>query len=48
VNDPLLLIPAMAQVTRHLGLAVTCSVIYEHPRKILENARAIMKPWRRK
>jgi len=31
VNDPLLLLPAMAQVTRHLGLAVTCSVIYEHP-----------------
>jgi long-chain alkane monooxygenase len=31
VNDPLLVIPAMAQVTKHLGLAVTCSVIYEHP-----------------
>ena len=31
VNDPLLLIPAMAYVTRHLGFGVTCAVSYEHP-----------------
>ncbi len=31
VNDPLFLIPIMAQATRHLGFAATCSVIYEHP-----------------
>jgi FMN-dependent oxidoreductase (nitrilotriacetate monooxygenase family) len=31
VNDPLLLIPAMAYVTRNLGFGVTCSVSYEHP-----------------
>jgi hypothetical protein len=26
VNDPLLLVPAMAQVTRHLGFGVTCTL----------------------
>ena len=31
VNDPLLLVPAMALVTRHLGFGVTASVSYEHP-----------------
>jgi FMN-dependent oxidoreductase (nitrilotriacetate monooxygenase family) len=31
VNDPLLLVPAMAYVTRHLGFGVTCAVSYEHP-----------------
>lgn len=31
VNDPLLLIPAMAHVTRDLGFGVTCAVSYEHP-----------------
>jgi FMN-dependent oxidoreductase (nitrilotriacetate monooxygenase family) len=31
VNDPLLLVPAMAYVTRHLGFGVTCTVSYEHP-----------------
>jgi FMN-dependent oxidoreductase (nitrilotriacetate monooxygenase family) len=31
VNDPLLLIPAMATVTRNLGFGVTCAVSYEHP-----------------
>jgi FMN-dependent oxidoreductase (nitrilotriacetate monooxygenase family) len=31
VNDPLLLVPLMAQVTRHLGFGVTCAVSYEHP-----------------
>jgi FMN-dependent oxidoreductase (nitrilotriacetate monooxygenase family) len=31
VNDPLLLIPAMAYATRDLGFGVTCAVSYEHP-----------------
>jgi FMN-dependent oxidoreductase (nitrilotriacetate monooxygenase family) len=31
VGDPLLLIPAMAAVTRNLGFGVTCAVAYEHP-----------------
>ena len=31
VNDPLLLIPAMALVTQHLGFGVTCTLSYEHP-----------------
>ena len=31
VNDPLLLVPAMAMVTKHLGFGVTCTLSYEHP-----------------
>jgi alkanesulfonate monooxygenase len=31
VNDPLLLIPAMATVTEHLGFGVTANLTYEHP-----------------
>jgi FMN-dependent oxidoreductase (nitrilotriacetate monooxygenase family) len=31
VNDPVLLIPAMAHATRHLGFAFTSSVLQEHP-----------------
>jgi len=31
VNDPLPLVPVMAQVTRNLGFGVTCSLTYEHP-----------------
>jgi alkanesulfonate monooxygenase SsuD/methylene tetrahydromethanopterin reductase-like flavin-dependent oxidoreductase (luciferase family) len=31
VNHPLLVIPAMAYVTRDLGFGVTCGVTYEHP-----------------
>ena len=31
VNDPLLVIPAMACVTQNLGFGVTCAVSYEHP-----------------
>lgn len=31
VNDPMLLIPAMATVTRHLGFGVTANLIYEAP-----------------
>lgn len=31
VNDPLLLVPAMACVTRHLGFGVTCALSYEPP-----------------
>jgi long-chain alkane monooxygenase len=30
-NDPLLIVPAMAAVTRHLGFGVTFSLTYEHP-----------------
>ncbi len=31
VNDPLMVIPAMAYATRHLGFGVTCALSYEHP-----------------
>ena len=31
VNDPLLVVPAMAAATRHLGFGVTFSLTYEHP-----------------
>jgi alkanesulfonate monooxygenase len=31
VNDPLLVIPAMAMVTEHLGFGVTCNLSYELP-----------------
>ncbi|MFC7442096.1 LLM class flavin-dependent oxidoreductase [Laceyella putida] len=31
VNDPILLISAMAKATKHLGFGVTCSTTYEHP-----------------
>ncbi|KAF1061246.1 LLM class flavin-dependent oxidoreductase [Variovorax sp.] len=31
VNDPLLLVSAMAAATRHLGFGVTVSTTYEHP-----------------
>jgi long-chain alkane monooxygenase len=31
VNDPLLVIPAMAAVTEHLGFGVTCNLTYEAP-----------------
>jgi len=31
VNDPLLLVPAMAHVTKNLGFGVTCTLSYEHP-----------------
>jgi FMN-dependent oxidoreductase (nitrilotriacetate monooxygenase family) len=31
LNDPLALVPLMAQVTRHLGFGVTCALTYEHP-----------------
>jgi mannose-6-phosphate isomerase-like protein (cupin superfamily) len=31
VNDPLLLVSAMAHVTEHLGFGVTCALTYEHP-----------------
>ncbi|WP_263143841.1 LLM class flavin-dependent oxidoreductase [Pseudomonas sp. RIT-PI-AD] len=30
-NDPLLVVPAMAGVTRHLGFGITFSLTYEHP-----------------
>jgi len=31
VNDPVMVIPAMATVTNHLGFGVTCALSYEHP-----------------
>jgi long-chain alkane monooxygenase len=31
VNDPALIIPAMAAVTSHLGFGVTCNLTYEQP-----------------
>ncbi|MGE0224702.1 MAG: LLM class flavin-dependent oxidoreductase [Acetobacteraceae bacterium] len=31
VNDPLMVIPAMAYATQHLGFGVTCALSYEHP-----------------
>jgi len=31
VNDPLLVVPAMAAVTQHLGFGVTCNLTYEPP-----------------
>ena len=31
VNDPLLVVPAMAAVTEHLGFGVTCNLTYELP-----------------
>ena len=31
VNDPLMLVPAMAMVTGHLGFGVTCTLSYEPP-----------------
>jgi FMN-dependent oxidoreductase (nitrilotriacetate monooxygenase family) len=31
VNDPLMVIPAMAVVTKDLGFGVTCALSYEHP-----------------
>jgi FMN-dependent oxidoreductase (nitrilotriacetate monooxygenase family) len=31
VNDPCLIIPAMAAATRHLGFGVTCNLTYEPP-----------------
>lgn len=31
VNDPLALVPLMAQATEHLGFGVTCALTYEHP-----------------
>jgi FMN-dependent oxidoreductase (nitrilotriacetate monooxygenase family) len=31
LNEPMLVVPAMATVTKHLGFGVTCSLTYEHP-----------------
>jgi len=31
VNDPLSVVPLMAQATRHLGFGVTCNLTYEQP-----------------
>jgi long-chain alkane monooxygenase len=31
VNDPMMVVPVMAQVTKYLGFGITSSVSYEHP-----------------
>jgi FMN-dependent oxidoreductase (nitrilotriacetate monooxygenase family) len=31
LNEPQLVVPAMAYVTKHLGFGITCSLSYEHP-----------------
>lgn len=31
LNDPLALVPVMAQATTHMGFGVTCALTYEHP-----------------
>jgi FMN-dependent oxidoreductase (nitrilotriacetate monooxygenase family) len=31
VNDPMMLVPAMAAVTKHLGFGVTCNLTYDPP-----------------
>ena len=31
VNDPMMLVSAMANATRHLGFGITCSTTFEHP-----------------
>ena len=31
VNDPMMIVSAMAGVTEHLGFGVTCALTYEHP-----------------
>ena len=31
VNDPMLIVPAMAAATKHLGFGITFSLTYEHP-----------------
>ena len=31
VNEPMLLVPAMALVTEHLGFGITASISFEHP-----------------
>jgi FMN-dependent oxidoreductase (nitrilotriacetate monooxygenase family) len=31
LNEPMLVVPAMAMVTKNLGFGVTCSLTYEHP-----------------
>lgn len=31
VNDPILLVSAMAHATEHLGFGITCSTTFEHP-----------------
>ncbi|MFD1706566.1 LLM class flavin-dependent oxidoreductase [Siminovitchia sediminis] len=31
MNDPMMLVSAMAHATEHLGFGITCSTTYEHP-----------------
>lgn len=41
VNDPMMLVPAMASVTEHLGFAVTSSVLSEHPYNFARRASTL-------
>jgi long-chain alkane monooxygenase len=41
VNDPLLLVSAMAHVTEHLGFGVTCALTYEHPYSFARRASTL-------
>ena len=41
VNDPLLIVSAMAQVTEHLGFGVTCALTYEHPYSFARRASTL-------
>jgi FMN-dependent oxidoreductase (nitrilotriacetate monooxygenase family) len=41
VNDPLLIVSAMAHVTEHLGFGVTCTLTYEHPYSFARRASTL-------
>ncbi|MBV8815846.1 MAG: LLM class flavin-dependent oxidoreductase [Verrucomicrobia bacterium] len=41
VNDPMMLVPAMAGVTEHLGFGVTCALTYEHPYSFARRASTL-------
>jgi long-chain alkane monooxygenase len=41
VNDPLLIVSAMAHVTEHLGFGVTCALTYEHPYSFARRASTL-------
>ncbi|WP_324745535.1 LLM class oxidoreductase [Pseudomonas veronii] len=39
VSDPVLIVPAMAAATEHLGFAITFSLTYEHPTRLPGSCR---------
>jgi alkanesulfonate monooxygenase SsuD/methylene tetrahydromethanopterin reductase-like flavin-dependent oxidoreductase (luciferase family) len=41
VNDPLLLVSAMAHATEQLGFGVTCALTYEHPYSFARRASTL-------